>query len=163
MVHEPPILFLDEPTSGVDPVARRHFWDLIDDLAEAGTTVFVSTHYMEEAEYCNRLALMNRGRLIALDAPGALRQRVVEPILQVRTDDAPRAVEALAGAPEVHEAAMFGRLLHVTVQDVDEGAAAVRRILGKAGRSVEDVHAIAPSLEDVFVSLVRAEGGAAVG
>jgi len=163
MVHEPPILFLDEPTSGVDPVARRRFWDLIDEMAAGGTTVFVSTHYMEEAEYCNRLALMNRGRLIALDAPRALRRRVVEPILQVRTDDAPRAVEALVGAPDVLEAAMFGRVLHVTVQDADAGEASVRRILGAAGRTVQDVHTIEPSLEDVFVSLVRAEGGAAVG
>ena len=74
MIHEPPILFLDEPTSGVDPVARRRFWDLIASMSETGTTVFVSTHYMEEAEYCHRLALMNRGRLIALDTPRALRR-----------------------------------------------------------------------------------------
>lgn len=76
VVHEPPILFLDEPTSGVDPVARRRFWDLIGDMADGGTTVFVSTHYMEEAEYCHRLALMDRGRLIALDSPRALRRQV---------------------------------------------------------------------------------------
>jgi len=163
MVHEPPILFLDEPTSGVDPVARRRFWDLIDEMAAAGTTVFVSTHYMEEAEYCHRLALMNRGRLIALDAPRALRRRVVEPILQVSTDDAPRAVEALVGAPGILEAAMFGRLLHVTVQEEESGLGEVRRILESAGRTVVDMHTVAPSLEDVFVSLVRAEGGAAVG
>jgi ABC-2 type transport system ATP-binding protein len=163
MVHEPPILFLDEPTSGVDPVARRRFWDLIDDMAAGGTTVFVSTHYMEEAEYCHRLALMNRGRLIALDAPRALRDRVVEPILQVRTDDAPRAVEALVGAPGILEAAMFGRLLHVTVEEAEGGRETVRRILEDAGRTVEDMHPVEPSLEDVFVSLVRAEGGAAVG
>ncbi|GMV06759.1 MAG: hypothetical protein AMXMBFR53_30340 [Gemmatimonadota bacterium] len=163
MVHEPPILFLDEPTSGVDPVARRRFWDLINEMAGAGTTVFVSTHYMEEAEYCHRLALMNRGRLIALDTPRALRQRVVEPILQVRTDDAPHAVEALAGTPGVLEAAMFGRSLHVTVEDAEAGAALVRRTLEAAGRRVLDLHPVEPSLEDVFVSLVRAEGGAVVG
>jgi ABC-2 type transport system ATP-binding protein len=79
LIHEPPILFLDEPTSGVDPVARRRFWDLIDGLSTEGTTVFVSTHYMEEAEYCHRLALMNRGRLIALDTPEALRTREATP------------------------------------------------------------------------------------
>jgi len=163
MVHEPPILFLDEPTSGVDPVARRRFWDLIDEMSAGGTTVFVSTHYMEEAEYCHRLALMNRGRLIALDAPRALRRRVVEPILQVRTDDAPRAVEALVGAPGILEAAMFGRLLHVTVEEEEPGRREVRRILEGAGRTVVDIHTVDPSLEDVFVSLVRAEGGAAVG
>jgi drug efflux transport system ATP-binding protein len=163
MVHEPPILFLDEPTSGVDPVARRRFWDLINGMAEAGTTVFVSTHYMEEAEYCTRLALMNRGRLIALDTPGALRRRMVEPILEVHTDNAPQAVESLDGASGVVEAAMFGRLLHVTVEEATAGEAEVRRVLAAAGRSVDAVHPVEPSLEDVFVSLVRAEGGARVG
>ncbi len=163
LVHEPPILFLDEPTSGVDPVARRRFWDLINEMAGAGTTVFVSTHYMEEAEYCHRLALMNRGRLIALDAPRALRRRVVEPILLVRTDDAPRAMEVLTRTPGVLECAMFGRSLHVTVADADAGRAAVRRALEGAGQAVTDIHLIEPSLEDVFVSLVRAEGGAVAG
>jgi ABC-2 type transport system ATP-binding protein len=163
LVHEPPILFLDEPTSGVDPVARRRFWDLIDGMAGQGTTVFVSTHYMEEAEYCHRLALLNRGRLIALDSPRALRKRVVEPILEVRTDDAPAAIAALHEVTGVLDAAMFGRALHVTVEDADLGAARVRTALERAGRRVDGVEPIAPSLEDVFVSLVRAEGGAVVG
>ena len=162
LVHEPPILFLDEPTSGVDPVARRRFWDLIDGMADRGTTVFVSTHYMEEAEYCHRLALMNRGRLIALDTPRALRGRVVEPILAVRTDDAPTALEALASAPGVIDCAMFGRELHVTVSEVRTGEGLVRAVLASAGRDVHSVAPIEPSLEDVFVSLVRAEGGAVV-
>jgi len=163
LVHEPPILFLDEPTSGVDPVARRRFWDLIDQMADRGTTVFVSTHYMEEAEYCHRLALLNRGRLIALDSPRALRGRVVEPILEVRTDDAPTAIAALAGAPGVLDAAMFGRALHVTVDEVEAGRARIRSTLEEAGRRVDAIEPIPPSLEDVFVSLVRAEGGAVVG
>jgi ABC-2 type transport system ATP-binding protein len=163
LIHEPPMLFLDEPTSGVDPVARRRFWDLIDDLSGRGTTIFVSTHYMEEAEYCHRLALLNRGRLIALDTPRGLRDTAVEPILEVRTDDAPKAVEALASAPGILEAAMFGRSLHVTVEDEHTGEEVVRRVLADAGRSVEAVATIEPSLEDVFVSLVRAEGGAVVG
>jgi ABC-2 type transport system ATP-binding protein len=163
LVHEPPILFLDEPTSGVDPVARRRFWDLIDGMSDGGTTVFVSTHYMEEAEYCHRLALLNRGRLIALDSPRALRKRVVEPILEVRTDDAPAAITALSGAPGVLDAAMFGRALHVTVEDIDAGRARVRSALERAGRRVDAIERIPPSLEDVFVSLVRAEGGAVVG
>ena len=163
LVHEPPILFLDEPTSGVDPVARRRFWDLIDGMADRGTTVFVSTHYMEEAEYCHRLALLNRGRLIALDSPRALRRRVVEPILEVRTDDAPGAIAALAGAPGVLDAAMFGRALHVTVSEADTGRERIRGALERAGRRVDAIERIPPSLEDVFVSLVRAEGGAVVG
>lgn len=163
MIHEPPILFLDEPTSGVDPVARRRFWDLIYSMAETGTTVFVSTHYMEEAEYCHRLALLNRGRLIALDTPGDLRSRVVDPILQVETDDAPRAVEAVSRVEGVVEAAMFGRALRVVVQDEAAGASAVRSALVQAGRSVNAIVTAEPTLEDVFVSLVRAEGGARVG
>jgi ABC-2 type transport system ATP-binding protein len=163
MIHEPPILFLDEPTSGVDPVARRRFWDLINGMSEEGTTVFVSTHYMEEAEYCHRLALMNRGRLIALDAPGNLRDRVVEPILQLDTDDAPRAVEALKDADGILDAAMFGRELHVTVETEEEGGRRIREILEGAGRTVDAMHPVEPSLEDVFVSLVRAEGGAREG
>ncbi|MEQ8329740.1 MAG: ABC transporter ATP-binding protein [Longimicrobiales bacterium] len=162
-IHEPPILFLDEPTSGVDPVARRRFWDLIDGMADAGTTVFVSTHYMEEAEYCHRLALMNRGRLIALDTPAALRRRVVDPILDVRTDRAPEAVAALDGIDGVLEAAMFGRALHVTVEDAARGATSVRRVLEAAGHRVGSIQDVRPSLEDVFVALVRAEGGAPVG
>jgi len=163
MIHAPPILFLDEPTSGVDPVARRRFWDLIDEMSGAGTTVFVSTHYMEEAEYCHRLALLNRGRLIALDTPRGLRSRVVEPILEVRTDDPPGAVAALAGTPTVVDAGMFGRALHVTVTDAEAGETAVRSRLAGAGLGVEGIAGVRPSLEDVFVSLVRAEGGAVVG
>jgi ABC-2 type transport system ATP-binding protein len=162
-VHEPQILFLDEPTSGVDPLARRRFWDSIDEMSGRGTTVFVSTHYMEEAEYCHRLALLNRGRLIALDTPSALRGRVVEPILRVHTDDAPRAVEALSRKGGVLEAAMFGRALHVTVENVATGSNVVRRTLLDAGREVGAITPIEPSLEDVFVSLVRAGGGAVVG
>jgi ABC-2 type transport system ATP-binding protein len=163
MIHEPPILFLDEPTSGVDPLARRRFWDVIDDMSGQGTTVFVSTHYMEEAEYCHRLALLNRGRLIALDSPHGLRSRVVEPILEVWTDDAPGAVEALVGAPGVLEAAMFGRTLHVTVENEHSGANRIRSALAAAGHTPDDIRPVEPSLEDVFVSLVRAEGGAVVG
>src|SRR5215218_8563195 len=101
VLHEPPVLFLDEPTSGVDPLARRAFWAVIRELSAGGTTVFVSTHYMEEAEYCDRLALMNRGRLIALGHPAELRGSMPEPVLRVETNDAPGAVAALAGAEGV--------------------------------------------------------------
>ena len=90
VLHEPPILFLDEPTSGVDPSARREFWDLINDLAQGGTTIFVSTHYMEEAEYCNRMVLMNRGRVVAVDDPGGLRGRMTDPIFEIATPLRPR-------------------------------------------------------------------------
>src|ERR1044071_4270880 len=91
VIHEPPVLFLDEPTSGVDPLARRAFWEVIRELSAAGTTVFVSTHSLDEAEYCDRLALMNRGRLVALGTPGGLRAEMPDPVLRVEASDAPRA------------------------------------------------------------------------
>jgi ABC-2 type transport system ATP-binding protein len=163
VIHEPPILFLDEPTSGVDPIARRAFWDLIYDFAAAGTTVFVSTHYMEEAEYCHRLALMNRGKLIAMDRPAALKQSLGERILRLETDNTPEAVEALQKTPGVIDAAMFGRAVHITVTDESTAPGAVRATLAAAGRTCELLERITPSLEDVFVSLVRREGGAVIG
>lgn len=162
VLHEPPVLFLDEPTSGVDPIARRAFWELINTLADSGTTVFVSTHYMEEAEYCHRLALMNRGKLIALDTPQSLRRSLQEPILELQLEDAPRAVEVLKGAPGVIEAAMFGRAVHVTVRDATIARDQLPALLAEAGHAVHDVHEVLPSLEDVFVSRVRAAGGAPV-
>ncbi len=163
VLHEPPILFLDEPTSGVDPLSRRSFWELIYALADRGTTIFVSTHYMEEAEYCNRLALMNRGRLIALDRPAALRSKMAEPILELATDDGPTAVQELQHAPGVIEAAMFGRAVHVVVNDEAAARAALPGFLSARGLACERVTTVRPSLEDVFVSLVRREGGAVEG
>ncbi len=163
VLHEPPILFLDEPTSGVDPISRREFWDLIYALSGSGTTVFVTTHYMEEAEYCDRLALMNRGKLIALDTPAHLREGFSQPLLEVRTEDGPKAAEALAGAPGVQGAGLFGRAVHVTLApgaDAAAGAEALRRRLGEAGVKVDGIEAIAPSLEDVFIARVQDAGGA---
>ena len=163
VLHEPPILFLDEPTSGVDPISRRNFWDLIYGFAAGGTTVFVSTHYMEEAEYCHRLALMNRGRLIALDEPRALKNAIGEPILEVFTDEAPRAVETLRGAPGIIEVTMFGRAVHVMVEDQDAAEREIPEVLLAAGHVTESIRPIEPSLEDVFVSLVHRSGGSVIG
>jgi ABC-2 type transport system ATP-binding protein len=163
VLHEPPILFLDEPTSGVDPIARRAFWDMIYGFAAAGTTVLVSTHYMEEAEYCHRLAVMNRGRLIALDRPGALKQAIREPILEVTTAHAPAAIEALRGAPGVLEVTMFGRAVHVVVEDAATAEREIRAALDAARLEIVSIRRIAPSLEDVFVSFVHRSGGTASG
>ncbi|MGH7546084.1 MAG: ATP-binding cassette domain-containing protein [Gemmatimonadota bacterium] len=161
VLHEPPVLFLDEPTSGVDPISRRAFWDWIYALAGRGTTILVSTHYMEEAEYAHRLALMNRGRLIALDTPARLRASMREPILEVRTDDSARAVQAIRGAPAVLEVGMFGRAVHVTVEEVAAGRTIAER-LAASGLAVREIVEVEPSLEDVFVAQVRATGGALV-
>ena len=163
VLHEPPVLFLDEPTSGVDPLSRRSFWDLIYDLAEAGTTVFVTTHYMEEAEYCNRLALMNRGKLVALDAPGALRRSLEHPVLEIVADRGPAAAEILADSEEVLTAGLVGRTVHAAVRGAEEGERRVRRLLEEEGIEIREIREVTPSLEDVFVSLVAAAGGAAEG
>jgi ABC-2 type transport system ATP-binding protein len=163
VLHEPPILFLDEPTSGVDPIARRAFWDLIYALAGAGTTVLVSTHYMEEAEYCHRLILMNRGRVIAQGTPAELRSAFHEPIYELHTSDAPRAVEALQDVPGIVEASLFGRAVHVVATEGASVEAVVTGALAAHGLSCDSLRRVPPSLEDVFVSLVRREGGALVG
>ena len=146
----------------MDPIARRAFWELIDQLAARGTTVLVSTHYMEEAEFCRRLLLMNRGRVIAEGTPAELRALATEPVFALQTDDAARAVAVLRELPDVLEAAMFGRAVHVTVRDADRTTGLVAA-LEAAGRRHGALERIAPSLEDVFVALVRREGGAARG
>jgi len=163
VLHEPDILFLDEPTSGVDPSARRQFWDLINSLAQDGTTILVSTHYMEEAEYCNRLILMNRGRRIALDDPAGIRGMMDEPLLEIRTPDPPHAVDALRTMDGVLEAAMFGRLVHVVVEDEGEARKRIPSLFEVRNIPLEGIQRVAPSLEDVFVALIREEGGAAEG
>ena len=163
LLHEPRIVFLDEPTSGVDPLSRRRFWDLIYALAGAGTTVLISTHYMEEAEYCDRLALLNRGRLVALDTPASLRGGFEPPILGVEVENAPAAVRALGSLPEVQDVTMFGRKLHVVLEDAARGRAAIEAELGRAGIGWKGIEPIEPSLEDVFAALVRREGGAVLG
>lgn len=163
VLHEPAVLFLDEPTSGVDPLSRRRFWALINALAESGTTVMVSTHFLEEAEYCHRVALMNRGRLIALDRPTALRDAMSEPLLSISTEDAPRALAALRHLPMLHDLSMYGRTVRAVATEFAPAAAAVRGALAAAGIPLHGLELVAPSLEDVFVDLVRREGGAVAG
>jgi ABC-2 type transport system ATP-binding protein len=158
ILHEPPILFLDEPTSGVDPIARRGFWDLIYELSRAGRTIFVSTHYMDEAEYCHRLALMYRGKVIALGAPGELKHKLdAHHILNLETSDLLESLKALEGEPGMRDVAVFGGGLHVTVEDEAAGMARVRQALGQRGVEVRRLEAIEPSMEDVFVALIEAE------
>ena len=162
VLHEPPVLFLDEPTSGVDPLARRAFWEVIRELSAAGTTVFVSTHYMEEAEYCDRLALMNRGKLIALGTPGDMRASMPETVLRVETENAPRAIGTLAGAEGIVDASLFGRALRVVVKEANQTAKVIRERIEAAGLRVRSIEIVPASLEDVFVSRVRHAGGAMI-
>jgi ABC-2 type transport system ATP-binding protein len=158
ILHEPPILFLDEPTSGVDPIARRSFWDLIYQLSAAGHTVFVSTHYMDEAEYCHRLALMYKGKVIALDSPSALKHSLdAVNVLRLECSDVLGAMRVLQGMPEVLDVAVFGGGLHITVQDAQRSSSFIRAALEKAGIAVSKLDRIEPSMEDVFVALIEEE------
>ena len=163
VLHQPRVLFLDEPTSGVDPLARRRFWDVIAELAAKGTTVIVSTHYMEEAEYCNRLALMARGRLIALDSPRALRDAMDEPLFRASAPDPAQAVQALAKDPRVVEAALYGRSVHILLTAGAEADAQAEALAADPAFGLTGIHRIAPSLEDVFVAAVRRAGGVVEG
>jgi len=160
ILHGPPIIFLDEPTSGVDPVTRRNFWALIYNLADDGVTVFVTTHYMEEAEYCNRIALINRGKLIALGSPAELRREHLKGrIYEIEVDDALAAEEAVGAAEEVLDAAVFGRVLHVRLAREVEGQRYFSSVLSGAGLAFHHLSEIEPNLEDVFVALVAGKEG----
>jgi ABC-2 type transport system ATP-binding protein len=159
ILHRPPILFLDEPTSGVDPVSRRQFWELIYEMAGRGVTVFVTTHYMDEAEYCDRLALIYRGELIASGTPEHLKTALMkEHVLEVACPRPEVAMERIEKLPGVKEAALFGKRLHVVVEDAQDAGPRIRDALtaegfGQPGVQIER---IVPSLEDVFVSLIEA-------
>ncbi len=159
VIHEPPVLFLDEPTSGVDPLSRRSFWDLINTLAGQGVTVFVTTHYMEEAEYCNRLALMSRGRVIALGTPSELkRDWMKESVLDLECDNVMEAAELLERDPIFTETAIFGNLLHLVTPEPEQAMARAKQLLDEAGISLLRIDIITPSLEDVFVTLTAKDG-----
>lgn len=157
ILHRPMILFLDEPTSGVDPESRRRFWDLIHTLGADGVSVLVSTHYMDEAEYCHRIALINRGRLVALGTPRELKRRSLEgELLAVECSDVGRAIGMLQKAPGVRDAAVFGNALHVVVDDAARRADELTNLLAGEGMAGATAKRIEPSLEDSFVSLVAA-------
>ena len=154
VLHKPPILFLDEPTSGVDPISRRQFWDLIHHMAEEGVTVFVTTHYMEEAEYCNRLALIFRGRIVALGTPSELKRGSMNgELLLVACEPLGNAVEVLQSAPGVLDAAVFGNALHLVVPDAVAAIPQIEMYLKQHGIAVGGIEKIRPTLEDVFVSV----------
>jgi ABC-2 type transport system ATP-binding protein len=157
VLHKPPVIFLDEPTSGVDPITRRQFWDLIHQMADEGVTVFVTTHYMEEAEYCNRLALIFRGKMVALGTPTELKRDSMKgELLLVECEPLGAAVEALQTAPTVMDAAVFGNALHLVVESAKKAAPLLKNYLAERCIAVSRMEEIRPSLEDVFVSLTTA-------
>lgn len=154
ILHEPPILFLDEPTSGVDPISRRNFWILIADMAHAGTTVFVTTHYMDEADYCDRLALIYRGRIVAEGSPDQLRQDLMKrEVLEIEAEPLVTAMDVLQ--KEGIETAVFGSLLHAVVENEAAAVPRIREALRNAEIRVRRIEKIVPSLEDVFVALIE--------
>jgi ABC-2 type transport system ATP-binding protein len=161
VLHEPPVLFLDEPTSGVDPIARRQFWDLIYQLSEAGQTVLLTTHYMEEAEYCHRVALMYRGRIIANGSPAMLKERLQsQAFIQVDSADPLETMKILDGQPGILDVAVFGAGLHVTVpgaEPLDRSYGRIRALLEPRGIPIRRLEAIDPTMEDVFVARIEEE------
>ena len=161
ILHEPPILFLDEPTSGVDPIARRSFWELIYQLSDAGHTIFVTTHYMDEAEYCHRIALMYGGRVIALGSPDELKTSLgVGHLLNLETSDVLASMTALEGKGFL-DIAVFGGGLHVKVENDAAAIPVIQDSMKKANIEILKLESITPSMEDVFVSLIEQQEKAA--
>ena len=155
VLHRPPILFLDEPTSGVEPTSRRRFWDLIHTLAADGVSVLVSTHYMDEAEYCHRAALINQGRLIAVGSPEELKHTALGgELLLLEIGNLGPALAALVGAPSVLDCSVFGNALHVLVRDAERSLQELPAVLEQKGLRPSRLERIKPSLEDVFVQLI---------
>lgn len=156
IVHQPPMLFLDEPTAGVDPISRRDFWSMIYELASQGVSVLTTTHYMDEADYCNMIGMMYRARLIALNDPDALKANMKGILLEIDCEDYSQALEVSEKIPGVLDSAIHGILLHITVEDYP----ARRRLeetLQQNQVNIYSIEEVLPSLEDVFVSMVEAE------
>ena len=163
ILHQPEVLFLDEPTAGVDPVSRREFWDLLYQLIEEGVTVLVTTHYMDEAEHCHRLAFIQRGRIIANGTPDELKSRVLgDRVLELEPDDPLRALQVLraaqrAGGSSLREVELYGSLVHAVTEQAQDGEQ-LRRLLEREGIGVRSISRVEPSLEDVFIASMRAGG-----
>jgi ABC-2 type transport system ATP-binding protein len=156
ILHEPPVIFLDEPTSGVDPISRRRFWELITAMAGQGITVFVTTHYMEEAEYCDRIALIYGGKMIASGSPLQLKTEAMhDAIIDLRCPDPEALLAPLKALPEIRDAVLFGAGLHLVAPDGPAGEAAVHRLLADRNSTGIIVERIMPSMEDVFISLIE--------
>ncbi len=158
VLHEPEIVFLDEPTGGVDPLSRRRFWELINGLSERNVTVFVTTHYLDEAEYCNDIRLIHAGRIVAGGSPRELKQKIItNPILEVTCERVIDALEILQKEPWVLETSIFGIHLHVSVSEAGEGRRLIQERLALAGIRTTRIDVITPSLEDVFIRKIEEE------
>ncbi|MGQ3684385.1 MAG: ATP-binding cassette domain-containing protein [Candidatus Loosdrechtia sp.] len=156
ILHEPSIIFLDEPTSGVDPISRRRFWELIYELSGSGVTVFVTTHYMDEAEYCDRIGLIYRGELIALGSPEYLKMELTkDDILEVVCNRPQEAMDQIGKLSDIKEVALFGNVLHVVTAHTVSAKESIRKLLAGKGYEVARIEKVMPSMEDVFISLIE--------
>jgi len=160
IIHEPEMLFLDEPTAGVDPISRRAFWDLLYNLAEGGTTIMVTTHYMDEAEHCQSLAFIQRGRIVVRGSPANIKETKMHgQVLEIDCDEPTLAIPVLREMGGFEEVALYGAMIHAVATDVHELRAEIVGLLEAAGVRVRTMDVIAPSLEDVFISSVRGYSG----
>ncbi|MEE8318695.1 MAG: ABC transporter ATP-binding protein, partial [Dehalococcoidales bacterium] len=156
IIHSPEVIFLDEPTACVDPLSRRSFWELILELSARGTAVFITTHYMDEAEHCHRLGLMYQGRLIALESPFRLKtKRVSGELVEIFSADFARALELLSADERYRQVSLFGSAIHVMVDKAETAAPEIRYILENGGVTVHGINHIPFTMEDVFISLVE--------
>ncbi len=154
ILHEPPIVFLDEPTGGVDPLSRRQFWRLIDELARSGVTVLVTTHYLDEAEHCHRIAIIQAGKLAALGTVSELKGIFAgRPILEIRATQPVEAMRALEATPEVEKTSIFGTAVHAVLRSREIGPEEIQARLQAAGVTVIECALVEPSLEDVFLDI----------
>lgn len=156
LIHRPDILLLDEPTFGVDPISRRDLWFILHEMVHQGVTVLVSTAYMDEAERCDHVALLDHGSIVALDTPAALQHSLQGDMLAVRVEQTRKALDVLAHVPAVRRASLFGDTIHVGVGAKDRDWPTVQHALAQAGISVLEQHDVEPSLEDVFIERVTA-------
>jgi ABC-2 type transport system ATP-binding protein len=162
ILHEPAILFLDEPTGGVDPLSRRQFWRLIDDLSQKGVTILVTTHYLDEAERCHRVALIHAGRLAAIGTTAEVKRVFADrPILEIHAGNPVEIMRQLDAMPEVESTSLFGTAVHAVLRNRTSTAADIRGRLAAAGTNVRSVTPVAPSLEDVFLDVIDRAGNPA--
>jgi len=158
LIHRPRILFLDEPTNGVDPISRREFWDILSDLHIDGVTIFISTAYMDEAERCSRVGLMYQGEIIRQGTPQALRQLVRGDLLAIVTSDLTLAETTVGKINGVIEVQVYGDRLHVFVDDANKRQPEIESALNNAGVSIKQIRPAAPHLQEAFISLVTHQG-----